>query len=235
MSDEEIPLSGDDMIDLRSDTITKPTNEMRQVMANAEVGDDVFGDDVTANLLEKRVAELLGKEDALFVPSGTMANQIAIRSLTSLGDEILLHEHAHCYLYESGSAFVMSGVVPRFLHGERGMFKAEDVENSLKPDDVHFPPTSLVCLENTTNMGGGAVWSIEEIENIKKVADKNNLKMHLDGARLWNAAVASGISEKEYAKYFRGRLSSGIAFPVCKPNNACSLVPIILRSSPSTL
>ncbi len=205
------------MIDLRSDTITKPTDEMRHAMASAEVGDDVFGDDTTVNLLEKRVAEILGREAAMFVPSGTMANQIAIRCLTQPGDEILLHEYSHSYLFESGSAFVLSGVIPRFLHGERGMFKAGDIEKSLRPDDVHFPPTSLVCVENTTNMGGGAVWPIEEIKKIKMVADSHNLKMHLDGARLWNASVASGIAEKEYAKYFdtvNVCFSKGLGAPV---------------------
>ena len=190
---------------------------MRHAMANAEVGDDVFGDDPTVNRLEKRVAEILGKEAAMFVPSGTMANQIAIRCLTQPGDEILLHEYAHNYLYESGSAFVLSGVIPRFMHGERGMFNAGDIEKALRPDDVHFPRTSLVCVENTTNMGGGAVWPIDEIKKIKMVADRHNLKMHLDGARLWNASVASGIAEKEYAKYFdtvNVCFSKGLGAPV---------------------
>ena len=190
------------MIDLRSDTITRPTQQMRHAMANAEVGDDVFGDDPTVNLLEETVAEILGKEAALFVPSGTMANQIAVRCHTQPGDEVLLHEDAHHYFYETGGAFVLSGVVPRMLKGEKGMFTAVEVERAIRPDDVHFPSTSLICLENTTNRGGGAIWSIDDIKEIKKVADKRNLKMHLDGARLWNASVASGIPEKEFAKFF---------------------------------
>ncbi|MBU1022926.1 threonine aldolase family protein, partial [bacterium] len=189
------------MIDLRSDTITRPTQQMRHAMANAEVGDDVFGDDPTVNLLEETVAEILGKEAALFVPSGTMANQIAVRCHTQPGDEVLLHEDAHHYFYETGGAFVLSGVVPRMLRGDRGMFTTEEVERAIRPDDVHFPSTTLLCVENTTNRGGGAIWSIDDINEIKKTADKHNLKLHMDGARLWNASVASGIPEKEYAKF----------------------------------
>jgi len=205
------------MIDLRSDTITQPTPKMRQVMANAEVGDDVFGDDPTVNHLQDVVASFLGKEAALYVPSGTMSNQLAMRCLTSPGDEVLIHEESHHYYYESGGGFVLSGVIPRLLHGERGMFRAEDVENAIRPSDDHFPPTTLVWLENTTNRGGGAVWDIREIERIKKVADKHGLKMHLDGARLWNASIASGIPEKEYAKYFdtvNVCFSKGLGAPV---------------------
>ncbi|MFH1514760.1 MAG: GntG family PLP-dependent aldolase [bacterium] len=190
------------MIDLRSDTITRPTQQMRHAMANAEVGDDVFGDDPTVNLLEETVAEILGKEAALFVPSGTMANQIAVRCHTQPGDEVLLHEDAHHYFYETGGAFVLSGVVPRMLRGDRGMFTTEEVERAIRPDDVHFPSTTLLCVENTTNRGGGAIWPIDDINEIKKTADKHNLKLHMDGARLWNASVASGIPEKEYAKFF---------------------------------
>ena len=190
------------MIDLRSDTITKPTDEMRKAIASAEVGDDVFGDDPTVIALENKTAEILGKEAALFVPSGTMANQIALRCMTDRGDEVLIHEEAHLYYYESGGAFTLSGVVPRMLKGERMIFTVDDVKSALRPKDVHFAKMSLVCIENTTNRGGGAVWPLENIKQIHDFASENGLKMHLDGARLWNASVASGIPEKEYAKYF---------------------------------
>jgi threonine aldolase len=186
-------------------------------MANAEVGDDVFGDDPTVNKLQEVVAELLGKEAALYVPSGTMANQLALRCLTQTGDEIIIHEDSHHYYYESGGGFVISSVIPRLVRGEKGMFRAEDIENALRSDDVHFPPTTVVWIENTTNRGGGAVWDLKEIERVKKVADKHNLRMHLDGARLWNASVASGIPEKEYAKYFdtvNVCFSKGLGAPV---------------------
>ena len=207
----------DKIIDLRSDTITKPTPEMRQAIANAEVGDDLFGEDPTVNTLEETVADLLGKEAALYVPSGTMANQLAIRCLSHPGDEILMHEDSHHYFYESGGGFVLSGVIPRLLRGDRGMFKALDVEDALRPDDVHFPPSRVVWIENTTNRGGGAIWDIKEIEKIRDVADRHGLMMHLDGARLWNASAQSGIPEKEYAKYFdtvNVCFSKGLGAPV---------------------
>ena len=205
------------MIDFRSDTITQPTPAMRQVMANAEVGDDVFGDDPTVNHLQDVVASFLGKESAVYVPSGTMSNQIAMRCLTHPGDEILIHEESHHYYYETGGGFVISSVIPRLLRGKKGMFKAEDIENALRPADDHFPRTTLIWIENTTNRGGGAVWDVKEIERIKKIADKHGLKMHLDGARLWNASVASGIPEREYAKYFdtvNVCFSKGLGAPV---------------------
>ena len=190
------------VIDLRSDTVTKPTPPMREAMARAEVGDDVFGDDPTVNELEGQTAELLGKEAALFVPSGTMANQVAIRGHTQPGDEILVEANAHLYYYECGAPAALSGAMCRCLSGQRGIFTGADVEASLRPADQHFPRTRLVCLENTHNRGGGKVWSIGQIQDVAAAARKHGLQLHLDGARLWNASVASGIPERDYAAHF---------------------------------
>jgi len=190
------------IIDLRSDTVTKPTPAMRDAMARAEVGDDVFGDDPTVKELEADTAELLGKEAALFVTSGTMANQLALRSQTQPGDEILVEAGAHVYYYEGGAPAALSGVMCRCLNGQRGIFTGADVEAALRPSDPHFAPTRLVCLENTHNRGGGKIWSLEQIAEVAATARKHGLLIHLDGARLWNAAVASGIPERDYAAPF---------------------------------
>jgi threonine aldolase len=190
------------MIDLRSDTVTKPCLAMRQAMAAAEVGDDVFGEDPTINKLEELVADILGKEAAVFVPSGTMSNQVAIRSLTEAGDEVLLEENSHYYYYEAGAPAALAGVSCRLLKGQNGIFTADDVLAALRPSNVHFPPSKVVCIENTHNRGGGIVWPIDKIEDVARAAKQAGLKMHLDGARLWNAIAASGISGKEYAKHF---------------------------------
>ncbi|HEY9646386.1 MAG TPA: low-specificity L-threonine aldolase [Chroococcidiopsis sp.] len=189
-------------IDLRSDTITQPTPAMREAIAHAEVGDDVFGDDPTVNALEDYVAELLGKEAAMFVPSGTMSNQIALRLHTEPGDEVILEGQSHIYYYEGGGPAALSGVSCRLLAGDRGIFRASDVEAVLRPEDPHFPPTKLVCVENTHNRGGGKIFPLAEIEAIAHVCHANDLRLHLDGARLWNACVATGISEAAYAQAF---------------------------------
>lgn len=205
------------MIDLRSDTITKPTPQMRQAIAEAEVGDDVFGDDPTIIELEKRTAELLGKDAAVFVPSGTMANQMALRSHTEPGDEILIDANAHIYYYEGGAPAALSGVLPRLLDGKRGIFSGDDVRNMLRPVDQHFATTKLVCIENTHNRGGGSVWTIDDIDDVVNAARDADLKMHLDGARLWNATVATGTSEGEYASRFDSVsvcFSKGLGAPV---------------------
>ena len=190
------------MIDLRSDTITKPTPEMRKVIAEAEVGDDVHGDDPTVKKLEQRTAQILGKPAALYVPSGIMANQIALRTHTTPGDEILLDANAHIYYYEAGAPAALSGVMCRLLNGERGIFTPDDVKRALRPKDIHFPRTTLVCLENTHNRGGGSIWPIQLIADVEKTARHAHLKLHLDGARLWNASAATGIPESEYAHHF---------------------------------
>jgi threonine aldolase len=189
-------------IDLRSDTITKPTPAMRTAMASAEVGDDVFGEDPTVRELEAETAALLGKEAALFTVSGTMANQLAIRSHTEPGDEILVEANAHIYYYEGGGPAALSGVSCRCLQGERGVFGSAEVEAALRPSDPHFPRSRLICLENTHNRGGGKIWPLERIEEVADAARRHGLKMHLDGARLWNASVATGIAEKQWAAPF---------------------------------
>ena len=205
------------VIDLRSDTVTKPTPAMREAMANAEVGDDVFGDDPTVKQLERETAQLLGKEAALFTASGTMANQLAIRSQTEPGDEILVEASAHIYYYEAGGPAALSGVMCRCLEGTRGVFGGAEVETALRPSDPHFPRTRLVCVENTHNRGGGKIWSREQIAEVTAAARKHGLLAHLDGARLWNASVANGTSEREYAAPFDSVsvcFSKGLGAPI---------------------
>jgi threonine aldolase len=189
-------------IDLRSDTVTKPTPEMRRAMAEAVVGDDVLGDDPTVHALEQRTAEILGMEAALFVPSGTMANQLAIRCQTEAGDEMLLDAESHIYWYEAGGPAALSGVSCRLLPGVRGVFTPSDVRAARRPADVHFPPTRLLAIENTHNRGGGRVWPLALLRDVCGMAREAGIRTHLDGARLWNAAVAAGISEADYAREF---------------------------------
>ncbi len=180
-------------IDLRSDTVTKPTPAMRRAMADAEVGDDVFGDDPTVKALEARTAELLGKEAALFVPSGTMANQIAVGVHTRPGDELLCASTSHVYVWEAGGIARLSGVTARTFEGDGGLLSLDDLRDAIRPtEDVHYVRTRLICLENTHNRGGGRVHPIASIAAISRWAREQNLAMHLDGARLMNAVVASG-------------------------------------------
>ena len=205
------------MIDLRSDTVTLPTPEMREAMSQAFVGDDVFGDDSTINNLEERVAEILGKEAAVYMPSGTMTNQVAIRTHTEPGDEILLEQSAHVYFNEAGATAALSGVICRLIPGDRGVFGAEDMEEAIRPVNNHYPRTKLVCVENTANRGGGKVWPLEKLAEVKKTAHENGLKIHLDGARIWNAAAAMNIPESEIAKHFDSVsvcFSKGLGAPV---------------------
>ena len=205
------------MIDLRSDTITVPSPEMRKVMQEAFVGDDVFGDDPTINNLEGRVAEILGKEASVYMPSGTMTNQVAIRTHTEPGDEILLEQSAHVYFNEAGATAALSGVICSLIPGDRGVFGAEDIEAAIRPVNDHYPRTKLVCVENTANRGGGKVWPLEKLAEVKKTAHENGLKTHLDGARIWNAAAAMNIPESEIAKHFDSLsvcFSKGLGAPV---------------------
>src|SRR5688572_10444514 len=188
------------MIDLRSDTVTKPTPAMRRAMAEAEVGDDVFGEDPTVNELERATADLLGKEAAVFVPSGTMANQLAVRLHTRTGDEVLLEAGSHVYNNEAGAAASLSGVTCRTLAGRRGIFTAADLLAALRPDDVHHAPATLVCVENTHNAGGGSVWPVEELADLAGAARGRGLRLHMDGARLRNASAASGVPQRRYAE-----------------------------------
>ena len=205
------------MIDLRSDTVTKPSPAMREAMAKAEVGDDVFGEDPTVNRLQETAARLLGKEAALFVPSGTMANQLAVRLHTRPGDEIIVEAGAHVVRYESGAAAGLSGVQTCWLAGTRGVLQPEQIEAAIRPPEYHNPPTTLICLENTHNRGGGTVYPLDQIKAIRKVAMARGIAMHLDGARLFNAVVAAGIPAADYARHFETVsfcLSKGLGAPV---------------------
>jgi threonine aldolase len=190
-------------IDLRSDTVTRPTPGMRKAMAEAEVGDDVFGDDPTVKRLEARTAELLGKEAAVFVPSGTMANQMGVGVNTQPGDELLCAATSHVYVWEAGGVARLSGVTARTFDGDGGLLSLDALRHAIRPvNDVHYVRTRLVCLENTHNRGGGRVHPIEGIAEIARWAREHELAMHLDGARLMNAVVASGRSARDWAQYF---------------------------------
>ncbi len=190
------------IVDLRSDTVTRPTPAMLEAMMRAPLGDDVLGDDPTVNLLCERVADLFGKESAIFVPSGTMANQVALRALTEPGDEIICHPLSHIYLYEGGAPAALSGCSIAFADGARGMFTPEAMLEAIRPIDDHDPVTKVVCIENTQNRGGGSVWPIERVGAVSRAARERGLKMHLDGARIMNAVVASGVSAREYGAHF---------------------------------
>ena len=187
------------MIDLRSDTVTQPSAGMRRAMAEAEVGDDVYGEDLTINLLQHRVAEMLGKEAALFMPSGTMANQAALMAHTRPGDEIIIERGSHLPNHEAGGLAALAGVQTFLLDGDRGIIEPEQVERSVRFPDVHFPPTRLVWIENTHNRGGGSVFPLEKMKDLSDVARNYDLTLHMDGARLFNACVASDIPPAEYA------------------------------------
>ncbi|MFH1262209.1 MAG: GntG family PLP-dependent aldolase [Pseudomonadota bacterium] len=207
----------DDIIDLRSDTVTRPTQAMFRAMTEAELGDDVLGDDPTVIRLQEKVASLLGKEAGLFVPSGTMANQIAIRTQTEAGDEVIMEASAHPFLFESGALGGICGVQANLLPGRRGLLEAAQIEAAIRPRAAHFPPSRLILLENTHNQGGGTVWSLEKIREIRAVADRHDLRMHMDGARLWNACIASGRPPREFAEPFDSVsvcLSKGLGAPV---------------------
>jgi threonine aldolase len=192
-------MSTSKVIDLRSDTVTRPTPAMREAMARAEVGDDVYGEDPTVRALETRLAERLGKQAALFVPSGTMANQIAIRIHTEPGDDVLCGEGAHTYLFESGGGAAISGCMFSVL-GQGGLFTAADVAAAIKPSDDHYARTRLVCLENTHNRAGGRIFPQAEVMAIGQLAKERGLAVHLDGARLFNAHVATGLPLAELAR-----------------------------------
>ncbi|MDQ3862936.1 MAG: aminotransferase class I/II-fold pyridoxal phosphate-dependent enzyme, partial [Actinomycetota bacterium] len=186
------------MIDLRSDTVTRPTEGMRRAMLEAPVGDDVFGEDPTVNRLEEYVADLLGKEAALYAPSGTMTNQIGVHTSTNPGEEVLLHEGSHIFVYEAGAPAMLSGVQLRTLPGERGVLDPETIRAAVRPEDVHFPRSRLLCLENTHNAAGGTIFPLEDFAAASATAKELGLKVHLDGARLFNAQVATGVAASEW-------------------------------------
>jgi threonine aldolase len=189
-------------IDLRSDTVTRPTAAMRAFMAAAEVGDDVFNEDPTVNLLQQRVAAYFGKDAALFVPSGTMSNQICVKGHTQPGDELICESTCHIYTWEAGGPAALSGVSTRTIDGEFGIIDVTQLHDKIRPANEHYARTRLVCLENTHNRRGGRIYPIEKIAEISDWARANGLAMHLDGARIWNAIVATGIAGKEWAKHF---------------------------------
>jgi threonine aldolase len=190
------------MIDLRSDTVTRPSPGMLAAIMAAKVGDDVFGEDPTVNELEERVAALFGKEAGLFVPSGTMANQIAVRVHCRPQDELLLESTSHIYLWEAGGAAALSGVTCRTIDGADGLLTVGDLEGKIRPDDMHSVRTRLVCLENTHNRGGGAIYSLDLVAGISAWARRNSVAIHLDGARIWNAMVATGVPARDWGRQF---------------------------------
>lgn len=206
------------MIDLRSDTVTKPSEPMRKAMYEAEVGDDVFKEDPTVNKLEEYSAELLGKEAALFVPSGVMGNQICLNVLTNPGDEVICERDAHIFNYESGSPAALSGIQLHPIAGKMGVITPGLVEPIIRPTSAYYMPrTKVIEVENTHNRASGAIWPIENIVALKELAQKYNLYYHLDGARIWNASAATGISVKEYSSHFDTIsccLSKGLGAPV---------------------
>ncbi|HHU68980.1 MAG TPA: low-specificity L-threonine aldolase [Thermoanaerobacterales bacterium] len=205
------------IIDLRSDTVTLPTQEMREAMACAEVGDDVHGEDPTINKLEQMSSELFGKEAALFLPSGTMGNQIAIMTHTNKGDEIIIEEQSHIFLFEVGAAAALSGVQAKTIKGHNGILDPDDIERSIRPEDIHEPRTSLICIENTHNRAGGTVVPLDTMKAIKEIGEKYNIPIHIDGARIFNAATALGVDVKVIANYadtVMFCLSKGLCAPV---------------------
>lgn len=205
------------IIDLRSDTVTKPTPEMKKAMFEAIVGDDVFGDDPTINQLEKLGAYMFGKEDAIFCPSGVMTNQIAIKINSNPPGEIICDELSHVYKYEGGGIGFNAGLATKLIKGNAGQITAEQIEAEINPDDVHLPETQLVSLENTCNKGGGTIYPLTEIKKIKTLCNEKGLKLHLDGARVFNALVESDYTAKELGNQFDTIsvcLSKGLGAPV---------------------
>lgn len=205
------------IVDLRSDTVTKPSQGMLDDMMSAKVGDDVFDEDPTVNLLQDRLAKMFGKPKALFFPSGSMANQTAIKLHTNPGEQVICDKYAHIYNYEAGGAAFNSGVSCHLLDGSRGMFTAEQVKNAINPDAFYYSQTALVEVENTTNKGGGACWDFEELKKIRKVCSNHGLGYHLDGARLWNALVVKKETTEDYGKLFDTIsvcLSKGLGCPI---------------------
>ncbi|QAT62312.1 low-specificity L-threonine aldolase [Acidilutibacter cellobiosedens] len=202
-------------IDLRSDTVTMPTDEMRRAMANALVGDDVYGDDPTVNKLEKIAAEKVGKEAALFVPSGTFGNQLSLLTHTRRGQEVIIGKENHIVVHEVGASAVIAGVQLRTLNTTNGTMSPEDVEKAIRKDDIHQPETGLICIENAH--GCGAVIKIDNLKEIKKIAEKYSLPVHMDGARIFNAAISLGVDARDIAKYcdtVMFCLSKGLAAPI---------------------
>lgn len=204
-------------IDLRSDTVTQPTDRMRQAMANAEVGDDVMGEDPTVRRLEELAAQTFGKEAAVLVPSGTMGNQIALLTHTRRGEEVIVESEAHIYFYEVGGIGALAGVQTRTIMGDAGVLSPEKVRLAIRANDIHFPRTGLICIENTHNRAGGTVTCLDEMEALAAVAKEHNIPIHVDGARIFNAATHLGISVEELTKDADSvmfALSKGLGCPI---------------------
>ncbi len=205
------------MIDLRSDTVTKPTLAMREAMLHAEVGDDVFGEDPMVNLLQDKVAKFFGKEASIFVSSGTMGNGLCIKAQTVPGDEVIVERDSHIFNHESGAAAALAGVQLYPIEGEKGIFYPEQIEKAVRSEDYHYPVTRLICIENTHNQGGGSIYPPEVVKEISQVAKRYGLSVHMDGARLLNATVALGIDPIGYTRYVDSVtlcLSKGLGAPV---------------------
>jgi threonine aldolase len=205
------------VIDLRSDTVTRPSAPMRKAMAEAEVGDDVFGEDPTVNRLQETIAVMFGKEAGLFVPSGVMGNEVSIKTHTQPGDEVIVEQDAHIAVYETAAPAVLSSVLLRTLPGMNGVLTADQIKSALRYKAYYMPRTSLICLENTHGRSGGTIYPIEELRAIGSLAAAEGMRVHLDGARIWNASVATGISLKEYASCADSVsvcLSKGLGAPV---------------------
>jgi threonine aldolase len=204
-------------IDLRSDTVTKPSNAMREAMANAEVGDDVYGEDPTVNKLQEYVANLLGKEKALYVASGCASNQLALKAHTEPGEEVIFERDAHMFNYETAAPSLMSSVQVQTVTGVHGAFSVDQLPEMIRPNVYYMPKTKLIGVENTHNRAGGTIFPVEEIKKISKFCKEHNIIFHLDGARLWNACVATGIQPKEWAQHFDSVsvcFSKGLGAPV---------------------
>lgn len=205
------------MIDLRSDTVTRPTEGMLKFMMAAEVGDDVFGEDPTVRKLEEKCAEYFGMDHGVYCPSGTMTNQIGLNILTEPYNEVICYEGSHIYKYEGGGAAGNSGLSFKLLKGQSGKLTVDDIQDNINPDDIHFPKSALVALENTVNKAGGSCYRVEEIKPIAEFCRKHDIKLHLDGARLFNALVATGDDPKKYGQLFDTIsvcLSKGLGAPV---------------------
>ena len=205
------------VIDLRSDTVTLPTEEMLEAIRTAELGDDVYGEDPTVNRLEELAAKKMGKEAALLVTSGTQANLVSVMSQTKRGDEIVLEAEAHLYYYEVGAFSALGGLVPRLVAGRMGVMTPQEIEAALRPPNIHFPPTSLICVENTHNRAGGTVWSPSQMRAVYDFAKTRGLNIHLDGARIFNAAVAQNVDVREFTRYVDSLmfcLSKGLSAPI---------------------
>lgn len=204
-------------IDLRSDTVTRPSKPMLEAMMRADVGDDVFGEDPTVNRLQEKVAAMFGKEAGLFVPSGVMGNEICIKVHTEPGNEIIVDQDSHIFVYETAAPSLLSGVQMKPLQSNNGVMTVEQIQNAIRPKAYYMPKTKLICLENTHGRSGGTVFPIEEMKRIKAFAEQANIPVHLDGARIWNASIASGVSLKEYGQCADSILvcfSKGLGAPV---------------------